>query len=258
MKANDIPSAIDYKIIQQMEFDEIKKQQSQFESTLDELKKERELFSIKTEFEKLSSEYVKKSELDTIIKHQNREQNQMKENQNQRQRQKQQNVEELTKYNLTNESVKQLEEWTSLQCGEILFDTNIDNWSKTTSVFNERIIGKSKLAFVIKDEDGEIFGYYFNTQVIEKYWKFGESNRQETDIKSFKFNLQSKNNRLDKPMKFEIKDLKYGGIVLVEKSNDYLIWLGNIGLCKENKKKPSKLSFRRFMVHHQGLEPGTP
>ena len=34
---------------------------------------------------------------------------------------------------------------------------------------NERIIGKSKLVFLIEDEDGEIFGYYLNTKIIDKY-----------------------------------------------------------------------------------------
>ena len=39
------------------------------------------------------------------------------------------------------------------------------------------------------NEDGEIFGYYLNTAVIEKYDPW---NRIETDNKSFEFNLQSK------------------------------------------------------------------
>ena len=56
-----------------------------------------------------------------------------------------------------------------------------------------------------------------------------------TDTKSFKFNLQS-NGRLSKPMKFEIKDLKRGGIYLYEKSDRRLIGLGDITLSKENKK----------------------
>ena len=86
---------------------------------------------------------------------------------------------------------------------------------------------------MIEDEDGEIFGYYLNTKVIGKYWK-----TQETDSKTFKFNLQS-NGRLKQPMKFEIKDLERGGIELCEKSDWNLMWLGDIYLMKENKKNDS-------------------
>ena len=88
--------------------------------------------------------------------------------------------------------------------------------------------------FVIEDTEGEIFGYYEDIQVDEKY------DNQQTDNKSFQFNLQSKNNRLDKPMKFEIKDLKEGGIYLYKKSDEYnLIDLGDIRLLKEYWKNES-------------------
>ena len=106
--------------------------------------------------------------------------------------------------NLNENQVKQLEEWTGLSCSEIVFDTNVDDWSPHTTDFNERIIGKKQLVFVIEDEDGEIFGYYCNTQIFE------EDDWQQTDNKTFHFNLQSKNNRLEQPMKFEIIDLKKG------------------------------------------------
>ena len=116
---------------------------------------------------------------------------------------------------INEEEQKQLEEWTSLKCTDIVFDSDVDNWSPYTTVLNERIIGKKQLVFLIEDEDGEIFGYYLNTQVVEKYYDC-----QETDDKSFHFNLQS-NGRLKQPMKFEIKDLKKGGYYLYEKSEKY-------------------------------------
>jgi hypothetical protein len=104
-----------------------------------------------------------------------------------------------------------------LQCDEVLFDSNRDNWKHGKSVLNERIIGKKQVIFLIEDEDGERFGYYLNTEVIfEEYDQW-----IETDEKSFHFNFQS-NGRLKQPMKFEIKDL-YWGYVLYEKSNYVLI-----------------------------------
>ena len=90
-----------------------------------------------------------------------------------------------------------------MKCSEILFDSNIDNWNQNTSVFNERIIGKKQLAFVIEDKNDEIFGYYLNTEVVEQYKSTFATVWQETDNKSFLFNLQSKKIRkLNKPMKF--------------------------------------------------------
>ena len=99
----------------------------------------------------------------------------------------------------------------SVECLDIIFDSNIDNWSANTSVFDDKIKGKKQLVFLIEDEDNEIFGYYLNTQIVEKYNKW-----IETDYKSFEFNLQSKNNRLNKSMKFEIIDLYHGGTYFFE------------------------------------------
>ena len=142
--------------------------------------------------------------------------------------------------------IEQLEEWTSLKCSEILFDSNVDDWSYETSILNERIIGKKQLTFIVEDEDGEIFGYYSNTRVVEDY-----SFPQITNYKSFQFNLQSQNNRLKQPMKFEIKDLKLGGIYLFEKSVPNLICLGNIYLYKENNKS---FCHQNDLFEYHGIE----
>ena len=143
--------------------------------------------------EKTANIYVKKSEINSLIPAKQQVIQPPSDNK------------AMKQANLTPSQVKQLEEWTSLKCADIVFDSDIDNWSKDTSVFNEKIIGKKQLVFLIEDEDGEKFGYYLNTKVIESYDK-----DIETDNKTFEFNLES-NVRLDKPIKFEIKDLKKGG-----------------------------------------------
>ena len=132
------------------------------------------------------------------------------------------------------EQIKQLEEWTRLKCGEVLFDSNKDNWAENTSVFNDRIIGKKQIVFLVESEDGEQFGYYLHTEIIEEYYFL-----IKTDTKSFEFNLESKDNRLPGPMKFEIKKKISGGYKLFKKSDDVLITLGDIVLSKENKKHES-------------------
>ena len=128
--------------------------------------------------------------------------------------------------------IKQFEQWTSLKCDEILFDNEIDDWNVDTSIFNQRIIGKKHLLFLIEDENGEKFGYYLNTLLEEKYWK------RPTDNKSFHFNLESKENRLNQPMKYEIKDTS-SGYCLFKENDDYLIWIGDIWIAKESKKTKS-------------------
>ena len=146
-----------------------------------------------------------------------------------------QNIEDHLNDTLNEKEQKQFEEWTGLKCTDIVFDSNVDNWSQHTSVFDERIIGKKQLVFLIEDIDGEKFGYYLNTEIIEKY----DLGMNETDNKSFEFNLES-NGRLKQPMKFEIEHLYGGGYCLYEKSwIGNLISLGDIRLFKENNKNES-------------------
>ena len=56
-----------------------------------------------------------------------------------------QNVEEYLNELINEKEQKQLEEWTGLECSDIVFDSNVDNWAEGTSEFNDRIIGKKQL-----------------------------------------------------------------------------------------------------------------
>ena len=162
-----------------------------------------------------------------------------------------QNNEEYLNEKIKEKDQKQLEEWTGLKCSDILFDSVIDNWSEYTSVLNDRIIGKKQLVFLIEDDDGEKFGYYLNTEVIENY---DEDEWTETDNRTFHFNLESKDNRLSKPMKFEITDPQKGGCYLSEKSHECLIVLGDITLHKENKKNESCCDQDEDNFDYHGIE----
>ena len=106
---------------------------------------------------------------------------------------------------------KCIEQWTKLKCHEILFDSIIDEYSFPSTDFNDKIIGKKSLVFLIEDEDGERFGYYLNNQVVEDDVYDGSYYWMNTNNLSFHFNLKSKENRMDKPMKFEIKNTRIGG-----------------------------------------------
>ena len=54
-------------------------------------------------------------------------------------------------YDLLLEHLKQIEDWTTLKCGEIIFDSIKDNWSINTSVFDDRILNKKQLVFIVED-----------------------------------------------------------------------------------------------------------
>ena len=55
-------------------------------------------------------------------------------------------------------------------------------------------------------------------------------------------------------MKFEIKDLIGGGYVLCKKSDDYLIWLGDIYLRKEKYKDKSSCVQNENRFSYHGIE----
>ena len=67
-------------------------------------------------------------------------------------------------------------------------------------------------------------------------------------------NLQSNNNRLKEPMKFKIKNLRYGGIHLYEKLDYELIKLGDIYLMKENRKNKSFYEQNKGRFDYHGIE----
>ena len=150
---------------------------------------------------------------------------------------------------------KQLEEWTLLKCSDIIFDSKINSWSVNSSEFIQQILGKSKLMFIIEDERNEIFGYYLNTEVIYQYEKHLEQFKKiETDSYSFHFNLQSNNNRLENPMKFEIKNLRDTGHRIYEDSSDFLIELGEITLRKEFDKMNCRCEQHEDLFNYHGIE----
>ena len=80
---------------------------------------------------------------------------------------------EKEQYNLTSKEKKQIEEWCELKCGEIIFDSDVENWPTNSSILNDKIIGKKQLVFIIEDDENEKFGYYLNTEIVEEFDEFG-------------------------------------------------------------------------------------
>ncbi|BFU26023.1 trichohyalin, putative [Entamoeba histolytica] len=125
--------------------------------------------------------------------------------------------------------IKQIEELTEKRINNILFDSDIDDWNKNTSVFNQRIMNKEHIIIIIEDEEGNKFGGYVNS-------KIDKVNSWIYDSKSFIFSLES-NGRIEGMKKFDIKQPQYA-FLLCKQSNDCLFafGIGDIRIYKENDK----------------------
>ena len=128
-----------------------------------------------------------------------------------------------TTYNLEMNQLTQIEEWTKLKCGEIIFDSTQDNWEIKTSTFDDRILNKNKLVFIIEDTEGNKFGGYIDA-IINKIFEKPDWKRI-TDPKSFVFSLES-NGRLKGMKKFDIKEPRYA-FYLFNKSLPGLFSIGD-------------------------------
>ncbi|BFU25531.1 trichohyalin, putative [Entamoeba histolytica] len=128
--------------------------------------------------------------------------------------------------------IKQIEEWTEKRINNILFDSDIDDWNRNTSVFEERIINKEHIIIIIEDEDGNKFGGYVNS-------KIDKCSHYIDDSQSFVFSLESKG-RMEGMKKFDIK-IPERAFLLCKQSNDCLFAFGYRDICvyKENNKTNS-------------------
>ncbi|BFU22376.1 predicted protein [Entamoeba histolytica] len=142
----------------------------------------------------------------------------------------------------TIEEMIQIEEWTEKRIGNILFDSDIDNWNINTSIFEERIWNKKHIIIIIKDSEGNKFGGYVNSKIDKVnggYWI--------NDSQSFVFSLESKG-RLKGMKKFDIKRPEFA-FYLFNQSDDCLFAFGyydDIVVFKENDKTRSYCKQRSF------------
>ena len=148
---------------------------------------------------------------------------------------------------LTEEQVKQLEEWTNRKCEEVVFDSDIHDWKVNTSVCVDKATIPYYSIYVIEETGGEIFGFYLDDN-IQEYFR--------EDIwcgnKAFHFNLVS-NGRLPGPMKFEIKDESWG-YYLNRESDERIMRIGQISLKKEEHKEDCCFSQDNKAFDYHGIE----
>ena len=147
---------------------------------------------------------------------------------------------------LTQKEIQILSEWTGLQCGDILFDSFVDNWSIDSSEFDAKILFHKNLLFVIQTEQYEKFGCFYGSEIAHVTKFDSQMNYvrkqvdEQTNEKTFLFNLQS-NKRLSKPMKFDIVQCD-DAYKLFPKNHKTLIHLGKVGQIRIMKNDSGELS----------------
>ena len=134
-------------------------------------------------------------------------------------------------YNLIYCEKKQLEKWTHLQCSEVLFDSNVDNWSIGTSVFHSRIWRKKQITILIETDDGIKFGCYIDATIDNWRREVARNNVKGVyDDKAFLFTFKDNN-----PKKVCLKSSNRNDVFFLYKPEENrLFWVGiyAIGIMK--------------------------
>ena len=138
---------------------------------------------------------------------------------------------------MTEEEKAQMEEWTDCSMGEVVFDSDVDKWSKSDSEFTELIKGKRKLVFMIQTEatekGEERFGYFLSSEIVETYY------RTESDDNTFIFIFKTATH-IEQPTKIVSKNNKKTGYQLKKDDDRYLIDIGPFSIHKKETKKTEK------------------
>ena len=89
------------------------------------------------------------------------------------------------------DEMKKLEEWTNMKCQDVLFDSTKDNWNQNMSVFNNKIIGKRNLIFLVTSSKNVKFGSFIHSPITH----IGEVKKEQSDTTSFTFSFKNRNFR---------------------------------------------------------------
>ncbi|BFU24978.1 predicted protein [Entamoeba histolytica] len=238
--------------------------------SIEEMVMENKLFRAPQERDKITKEFNKKKEKwkkqysDYLERKKRKEEDEAKERMRQeeerkrkeeerkeeeRKKQEEERLQRMKGMN-TMEEMLLIEEWTNRKVGNILFDSDNDNWNKDISVFDQRMMNKEHIIIIIEDEEGNKFGGYVDSKInkVDK-WIY--------DSKSFLFSLES-NGRMKGMMKFDIKQPQYA-FCLYNQSHDRLFefGFGYFGFCdirvyKENNK--TKSWCYQFSFEYEGIE----
>ena len=160
-------------------------------------------------------------------------------------------------FNLTNQQRKQIENWTSLHCSEVVFDSNKDDWN-SIEPFKSKIFNRSQLIFLIEDEKGQKFGGYIHAKINKTTkqpngWYNGDAIE---DSNAFVFTLNSNRKGKEEMMKFEIIDKEKAFLLNDSDEFEWLFLIGRRGnrtdivIYKEKNKSECLVQNSNFKYGH--------
>ncbi|BFU22283.1 predicted protein [Entamoeba histolytica] len=204
------------------------------------------LFRVPEETDKITSEFNKKKEewftyYSDYFSRKKRKEEEAKERKRQEEERKKQEQEERLQIM---REIQQIEKWTNRKVGNILFDSDIDDWKEGTSVFDQRIKNKEHIIIIIEDSKGNKFGGYVNEEIYI-------ADECIYDSQSFVFSLVS-NGRIYEMKKIDIKEPQHA-FWLYNQSHDCLFGFGycDIHVFKENNK--TKSYCEQYSFEYEGI-----
>ena len=139
---------------------------------------------------------------------------------------------------LSTEEEKKIEEWTQKKVGYLIFNSDVDDWNRRTSAFDEKLLSQKNVLFIVEDTKLNKFGYYYPGVINE----LGRANRTEN---CFLFILRS-NGRFDEMLKFDQLG-NYSGLE-IRHSYDKTLF-GIIAAFWVDKEKYKKGSYWYYEPH---------
>ena len=156
------------------------------------------------------------------------------------------NFVDYKKCELKKEQKVQIEHWTKMKMKDIVFDSNIHNWKQNESEFDDLILNKQNLIFLIESDDNIKFGGFISSK-IDEYEKW------ISDENAFLFTFKDNNQ-----MKFDIKkDMKKDDEFFVfHKSSNNLFQIGyhDIWICKQYGDSEIHQNGFKSSFDYQGIE----
>ena len=153
--------------------------------------------------------------------------------------------------------IKEIEQLTFSEFGEVLFDSDFCNWDQNSSTFDSHIFGKEKVVFVIEDEDGNVFGCYINSMINQRIDNIVAKDNENSnfDNECILFSLNS-NGRSKEPVSFNIQT-KYAkeAFRLYSKYSEGLFTIGKQDVIIQKQKlrkycncQPTAFDYKRNIL----------
>ncbi|EKE41164.1 hypothetical protein ENU1_065820 [Entamoeba nuttalli P19] len=151
---------------------------------------------------------------------------------------------------VSKEEHNQIEKWTGLKKGQLLFDSTLNKWDTKSSEFGKSIIEHSNIVVIIEDDMHNKFGIYLHSFITKIDEMIEDSN-------AFVFSLTS-NHRFNGMVKFDIKKEEGKNAFLLKlQRNEMLFKVGygpDIVVYKKDTEKQCQCKQSSFDYRINGEE----